>query len=324
MTFPILLYPAIWICGLAGSALSCRWWIRFCLKKGLVDDPGHRKIHTIQTPLAGGLAVLTGITLPLLFALVLLFSGWLPDSVSTHLLYGFKVRSLQLFTLVACGIGMLVLGLIDDAHELKAAPKFIGQCLLAFCVAASGIRITLFVDNLFFSYAVTLLWILTMTNAMNFMDNMNGLCGGLGALAAFFFGCAAAMRGHYLVSSIAFLCSGAMSGFLPFNYPQARAFLGDSGSHLIGFLLATLAILPHFYSEPTPDLYEVFDPLLILAIPLVDLVWVVVIRLGKGQPFYVGDTNHLSHRLVARGFSKPRAVVLIWTLAMVTGLISLL
>src|SRR5436189_4072500 len=132
---------------------------------------------------------------------------------------------------------MLLVGLLDDKHELRPAMKFTGQFLIALLVAASGVRITLFVPSAIFSYAVTVLWILTVINAFNFMDNMNGLCAGLGAIAALCFAALAAAAGQYLVALIALVVTGALLGFIPYNFPRADAFLGDAGSHLIGYLL---------------------------------------------------------------------------------------
>src|SRR5207249_4799478 len=113
-------------------------------------------------------------------------------------------------------LGMLVVGCLDDKHELRPRAKFAGQFLIAAGVAASGARITLFVPSLLFSYAITILWILTVINAFNFMDNMNGLCAGLGAIAAWFFATIAAAGGQYLVALMAFLTFGALLGFLPY------------------------------------------------------------------------------------------------------------
>jgi UDP-GlcNAc:undecaprenyl-phosphate/decaprenyl-phosphate GlcNAc-1-phosphate transferase len=208
--------------------------------------------------------------------------------------------------------------------NLRPAQKFLGQLFVAVVVAAAGVRISLFVPNLWFSYAITILWILTVINSFNFMDNMNGLCGGLGAIGAGLFGGVAAIHGQYLVALLAFLTCGALVGFLPHNFPKARAFLGDSGSHLVGYLLAVMAMLPHFHSDQHPRPLAVLSPLLILAIPLADLVWVVILRWRNGQPFYVGDTNHLSHRLVRAGFSKTKAVLLIWLVALGCGALALL
>src|SRR5207245_4820492 len=186
-------------------------------------------------------------------------------------------------------------------------------------VAASGVQITLFVHSTIFHYAITILWTITLINAFNFMDNMNGLCAGLGAIAALYFGLLAAAQGQYLVALIAFLTFGALLGFLPYNFPKARAFLGDAGSHLLGYVLAVLAILPHFYTPRHPRRWAVLMPLLVLAVPLLDLVWVVALRWRIGQPFYVGDTNHLSHRVVRLGISPTRAVLIIWLSSAIAG-----
>src|SRR6185369_1616445 len=165
----------------------------------------------------------------------------------------------------------------------------------------------------------TILWILTVINAFNFMDNMNGLCAGLGAVGSWCFAIIAAGNGQYLVAIVALMTFGALLGFLPYNYPNARAFLGDSGSHLVGYLLAVLAILPHFYTVRHPRHWAVLIPLLVLAIPLGDLVWVVILRWRMGKPFYIGDTNHLSHRLVKFGLNRTQAVLVIWLLAIAIG-----
>ncbi len=275
---------------------------------------------------------MTGIALPTLAAAIML---WFTGGSGGHsgpnaaapgqftpeylLSYGLHRRVLELSGILVGGIGMLILGLLDDKHELRPAPKFAGQLLIAFLVAASGVRITLFVPSLLFSYALTVLWILTVINAFNFMDNMNGLCTGLGAIGAFYFGTIAAVAGQYLVALIAFMTLGSLLGFLPYNFPRARAFLGDSGSHLVGYLMAVLAILPHFYTSRHPHPLAVIVPLLVLAVPLIDMGWVVCLRTLKGQPFYIGDTNHLSHRLVRSGLTRPAAVALIWVAAALIG-----
>ena len=182
----------------------------------------------------------------------------------------------------------------------------------------------LFVPSPLFLYGITILWLLTVINAFNFMDNMNGLCTGLGAIGAYHFAMIAATDNQYLVALIAFLTFGALLGFLPYNFPRARAFLGDAGSHLVGYLLAVLAILPHFYTERHPRRWAVLIPLLVLAVPLADMVWVVLLRWRIGQPFYQGDTNHLSHRLVRRGLTPAQAVVLIWAAAEALALLAYL
>lgn len=324
MSFPLNLYLAAFSGALATAFITLPIWRAWCVRIGLVDDPGHRKIHDSPIPLAGGLAVLSGLLVPLTIGTLLLKFNLVGSASSTPLEFGLSKRALQLGAIAFGAIGMTVVGLLDDKLELRPAQKFTAQLLIAGLVAAAGVRITLFVPSLVFSYAITILWLLTVINAFNFMDNMNGLCGGLGAIGAGLFGFVAAYHGQYLVALLAFLTCGALVGFLPHNFPKARAFLGDSGSHLVGYLLAVIAILPHFHSEKHPHPLAVLTPLLVLAVPLGDLAWVVLLRTKMGKPFYVGDTNHLSHRLVRSGLSKTTAVLLIWLLAALIGCLALL
>jgi len=324
MTFPYTVYMAAALAAAVVSAGALPRWRELCRRRGWVDAPGARKIHDAPIPLAGGLAILSGLLLPLAGLGLAIFLQWFNPAATDRLLYGLQHRAGQLAAILGGAVGMTLLGWLDDRIELRPWSKFSGQFVIAALVACSGVRITLFVDNALFSYGVTILWILTVTNALNFLDNMNGLCAGLGVIASVQFGLVAAGQNHYLVASLAFLAAGAMAGFLPFNYPQATAFLGDAGSHLIGFLLAVLAILPHFYSSENPRPLAVLGPLLILAVPLLDLAWVVGLRWRARQPFYVGDTNHVSHRLVRRGWSQRAAVAVIWALAATIGALAFL
>lgn len=317
------LYFLALLAAAGATAATLPFWRLWCRRHGLVDDPGQRKIHTTSIPLAGGLAVMTGLVAALLggTAFVLTFSS---SGAVGLFQYGVGRRALQLLGITAGGVGMLLTGLRDDQVELRPAAKFGCQLLAALVVAATGVRVTLFVHSLIFSYAVTALWILTIVNAFNFMDNMNGLCAGLGAIGAAWFGLIAAHAGQYLVATMGFIIAGALLGFLPYNFPKASAFLGDSGSHLVGYLLAILGILPHFYTPKHPRALAVLSPLLILAVPLGDMAWVVLLRWRRGKPFYIGDTNHLSHRLARRGLANTQAVVAIWSLAAATGALAYL
>lgn len=323
MSFPASLYALSLVSAGLATALSLPLLRVWCRQVGLVDEPGLRKIHDRPIALAGGLAILTGLLVSFLGAFAVLKLDLLGAEVTEKLAYGVERRFGQLAAIAGGALGMTILGWLDDKHELRPAAKFAGQLIIAALVAAAGIRITLFISNPLFSYGVTILWILTVTNAFNFMDNMNGLCAGLGGIASLLIGLIAARHGHYLVAATAFLVFGAVLGFLPFNFPRASAFLGDAGSHLIGFLMSVLTVLPHFYSDQHPRTLAVVSPLLILAVPLADLVWVVILRWRMGKPFYIGDTNHLSHRLVRRALSQTQAVVVIWLLAATLGSLAL-
>jgi UDP-GlcNAc:undecaprenyl-phosphate/decaprenyl-phosphate GlcNAc-1-phosphate transferase len=322
MKFPEHAYLAAGTVAFLAALLSMPLWRWLCIRTGHVDDPGHRKIHDRPIALAGGLAALTGFLAPVVGGLVFVLAGGLPESVVDQLSYGFAARKWQLLAIVGGALGMVALGWWDDRHELWPAVKFAGQLLLALAVAASGVRITLFVPSVLFSYFITVLWLLTLINALNFMDNMNGLCAGIGTIAAGWFAAIAIGHGQYLVALLALAIGGALLGFLPYNFPKASSFLGDAGSHLVGFLLAVLAILPHFYSETSPNRLAVISPLLILGVPLLDLAWVVIIRWRLGKPFWIGDNNHLSHRLNRAGLSRPKAVLILWLGGLLLGAVA--
>jgi UDP-GlcNAc:undecaprenyl-phosphate GlcNAc-1-phosphate transferase len=318
VTFPFNFFLAAFAGAFLTTLLALPLWRKWCLRTNLVDDPGRRKIHDAPVPLAGGLAVLTGIVLPLATGAILLKLGFVKISYTS----GLEHRGHELTAIAFGAVAITFLGLFDDKHELKPLPKFIGQFLIALLVAVACKRITLFVHSEIFSYAITIFWLLTVINAFNFMDNMNGLCAGLGATGAFIFALIAAANGEYLVAITGFLMCGALVGFLPWNFPHARAFLGDAGSHLVGYLLAVMAILPHFYTKQNPRPFAVLAPLFVLAIPLIDIAQVSLLRTLNKKPFWIGDTNHLSHRLVRIGMSRTRAVLLLWLIAAVIGAIA--
>ncbi len=341
VSFPLNAYLLAIVSAFITTLVSLPLWRKWCFRVGLVDEPGQRKIHHETIPLAGGLAIMSGLLIPTVLASVLLYYAGAGNSSTAlspgvggqttallrsldgkamHLLeYGLNHRAIRLAGILVGAMGMVLVGLLDDKYELRPRTKFLGQFLVATIVAAAGVRITLFVHSTIFHYAITILWILTLINAFNFMDNMNGLCAGLAAIGAWYFGLIAAADGQYLVASIAFVAFGALLGFLPHNFPKARAFLGDAGSHLLGYVLAVLAILPHFYTPRHPRRWAVLIPLLVLAVPLLDLVWVVALRWRIGQPFYKGDNNHLSHRIVRLGISPTCAVLIIWLASALAG-----
>lgn len=315
----LVVFDVAFVLALAMIPLCRRWSFRW----KMLDHPGHRKIHGEPIPLLGGLGVFLAFSLTLWGGLAgLLWIG--PSWGLVDFVAGARKVFWQLFGIWCGGLLIVGVGLKDDKEDMHAATKLVCQLIVALFVTASGLRIHLFVDNVVFSYAVTIVWIITVINAMNFFDNMDGLCGGVGFICAAIFGLIAAINGQFFVCVLACAFCGAVLGFLPFNYSPARIFLGDAGSHFVGYMLAVLTILATFYASNRPTALVLIIPLIVLSVPLFDMAAVSVIRAMNGQPLYKGDVNHISHRLVRAGLPKPVAVWVIWLITFALGLSALI
>ncbi|MCK5804918.1 MAG: undecaprenyl/decaprenyl-phosphate alpha-N-acetylglucosaminyl 1-phosphate transferase [Lentisphaeria bacterium] len=304
---------------------ACLTWV--CVKSaarlGFVDTPLHEahKQHLTPTPVMGGIAMCAAWLLALLAGLlcVTVLHTVLGEEIATHL-PGLSAVSMRLLIISAGTVAITVLGAVDDRVSMKAWQKFLGQFLVAGCVAAWGVRLTAFCSWAPFTWALTTLWIMTVINALNFLDNMDGLTAGTSAIAAFLFGFIAAFRGQHFVSVWAALTFGAACGFLVFNKPKASIFMGDAGSHFLGFNLAVLGAMTTFYSpSDSQTIAPVLIPLFVLGLPLFDAVAVVIIRLRTGKPIYVGDNQHISHRFNSLGLTRPQSVLLVCLLSFTIG-----
>jgi len=230
-----------------------------------------------------------------------------------------------------CGLAVMhVMGLWDDRRPLGPFVK-LGVMLGTFVVVIgmTDTRLLTMLDGhvggAWLSILITVVWFGVVTNAMNFMDNMDGLSGGTGAIAAALFMAAALVNGQWFVAACLGLVVGGLLGFLWFNFPRkggATIFLGDGGSLVVGYLLAFLTTRTTYVQGEglhASHWYGVLMPLVVLAIPLYDFVSVVVIRLSQGRSPFVGDLQHFSHRLVRLGLSKRAAVCVIYGFTAVTG-----
>ena len=296
---------------------------RLSVQWGYVDQPDReRKIHEAAMPLLGGAAVFSAFALNILFNYLVVLPAvvhWDVGEMSLHVPGAFSVWR-KLVVLLVGGLLMVILGIYDDKHELKARKKLLGQIVVALLVAAAGMRISVFIHSTFASYVLTILWIVTITNAMNFLDNMDGLCAGVGLVCASMFGLIAGIQQQFFVCLLAFALAGALLGFLPHNFKPATIFLGDAGSHFVGFMLAVLPVMGTFYRSGEQTHLPVLIPLLVLAVPLLDMAMVMWIRIRRGQPVYIGDVNHISHRLVRLGLPQSWAVTLIYLITATFGL----
>jgi UDP-GlcNAc:undecaprenyl-phosphate GlcNAc-1-phosphate transferase len=281
---------------------------------GLVDNPSGHKIHNEPTPLLGGAAVFLGFVLPLLI-----------NGIFSREFGGILIAAVILF----------VVGVLDDSLNVKAHVKLIVQIALAVGLTFVGVRIVLFPETaLLGSFANRLLsvvWIVGITNALNFFDGMDGLAAGVSAIIAFFLAIVAMQMDSPFVGWAAVAMLGACLGFLPYNFrpgKKALIFLGDAGSTTIGFVLASLAIYSD-WADFNP-VVSIFSPILIFWILIFDMAHITLFRVirGKTRTFrewieYVGH-DHLHHRMARVLGGVTQSVLFIYLLAICLGLSALL
>lgn len=316
-------------------ACATTWIVlRVSRRMGALDTapvPGQVKAERRAVPNTGGIGIFAGVALPLIAALMVIplaksNPDLLPEAIRTHIA-GMGDRWTMAGVLLGSLVLLHVLGLIDDRRPLGPFLKLGVMALpaVAFAWFFDTRLLTLLdgcVGGSWASILVTVLWFLAVTNAFNFIDNMDGLAGGVAAVASACLLATTLIAGQWFVAAVLALTLGASLGFLMFNFPPARLFMGDGGSLVLGFLLAFLTVRATYLydGESTPPMHAVFTPVVILAIPLYDLLSVVTIRLSQGKSPFVGDLQHFSHRLVKRGLSRRSAVGVICGLTLVVGI----
>ncbi len=288
------------------------------VRSGRVPDTRPDRWHTRPTPNVGGIAIVGGVVVALGVAVFL----WQPDlpglEISPHGILPWSHAT----GLFVGALMMFALGLTDDFIHLRPVTKLVGQVMAAGVLTASGIGVW-FTGVYAVDALLSLFWFVAITNAMNLLDNMDGVAGGVGAIAAGFLGVTFLQASEPGLALIAFVLAGSLVGFLVHNYPPARIFMGDSGSLFLGITLAGLAL------ESTPGLSRglfaiMAVPVVILAIPILDTAYVALTRLIEGRAISEGGRDHTSHGLVALGVSEERAMWVLWTLALLGGGIGLL
>ncbi|MGD9854107.1 MAG: MraY family glycosyltransferase [Planctomycetaceae bacterium] len=306
---------------------------RLAPRLGLLDQPAGVKqhsTHTRATPLGGGLGIYLGFVVPVAVAyLAALWAAahpevmiWLPKGSEAHLT-GVLTRSGTIWAMIAAGSVLVIMGLIDDLRALPWGPRLVVQLLVAAALVASGVQATMFVTQPWVGQLLTVLWIVTLINSLNFLDNMDGLSGGIGLIASLLFATvmlSSVSEPRWLVGGALVVLAGSLAGFLYHNWPPATIFMGDSGSMFIGMLLASLTVLGTFYDPKLTSQHVILAPLCVLAVPVFDLTTVVLIRLSQGRSPFHPDKNHFSHRLVALGLSRPHAVMTVHLTTLTTGL----
>lgn len=300
---------------------------RVALRIGFVDRPGGHKSHREPVPYAGGVAIFVAAWAALALLLVgaaLIPQTWIAETFGEAVRAyagGVQVRAPQMVAVLVGGAVLHVLGLIDDRRPLRPLIKLGVILAVAVFVASVGrVRVAEFA-GVGVSIVLTTAWFIIIVNAFNFLDNMDGLSAGVGCICLAGLAVCGTMAGQVLVPALAAVFLGAVGGFLLFNFPPARIFMGDAGSLVLGYMLATVSTLTTYYqSGHGAPPYALAMPLVVLAIPLYDFVSVVVIRLLERRNPMHGDQRHFSHRLVERGLSRRAAVLTIFLAAATTGL----
>lgn len=294
---------------------------------GLVDRPGSEphKGHAATVPYGGGPAVLLATAGAVAFAL--LIEGGL--AARPHSNPASEADWTRLSWLGAGTLAMALVGLWDDHRPISAYWKLAVQALTATLVVVVGdIRITMFIPAAplipakAVTVALSIVWLLLVTNAINLLDNHDGLAGGVVAIAALFLGVLCLSNGEEAAGTVLLALAGASLGFLLFNFPPATIYLGDSGSLAAGFLLGGLCIIPAFYYSEAVERalpVAVLAPVFILAVPLFDTLRVLGLRLASHRPLLLADRQHFSHRLSELGFNPREIAGIHYLLALLTG-----
>ncbi len=314
--------------------------VRLGHRAGTLDSAGatgHAKALR-SIPNIGGIAIAVATLGPLLAGLAILtFAGEaiadLPVVGSSLASFSDRLGSERTtwWLIVLGGLVLHVTGVIDDRRALGPWTKFSVQLgVAATVVIVADLRLVTALDlfgpmGTATSAVFTVVWIVAVCNAINFLDNMDGLAGGVAAIASGVFLAATILNDQWFVAAAFALLCGGLLGFLTLNVPPARIFMGDGGSLLVGWMLAVLTVRTTFVDPNDPAFalgtawYGVLMPLVVLAVPMYDLVSVSLLRIAQGRSPLVGDQQHLSHRLVWLGLSKRAAVVVIWALTAATG-----
>jgi UDP-GlcNAc:undecaprenyl-phosphate GlcNAc-1-phosphate transferase len=346
MIFPLLDIPpsqqpgAVWaILGLSLGTFALSWCLTLLMKHlaprlGFVDKPGGRKIHANPRPLGGGIAIFWAFAIPMLIGMGIIVFGHPPRSLEGRVPHldqywsGMRERAPMALGLLSAALIMHVMGLMDDRKALGPFSKLLVQL-------GTVTTLILFLPELRVLTALgpatsaicTILWITAIANAFNFLDNMDGLSAGVAAVCAAAFLVTTLSIGQWFVAGALALLLGALAGFLCFNFAPATIFMGDSGSLVIGLLLGVLTVRTTYLpagEQWAAGWYKVFAPAMVLAVPLYDLIVVSFIRLMHGRSPFKGDTNHFSHRLVARGMSRRTAVLCIWLITAATAVAAII
>ena len=284
----------------------------FAYKVGAIDVPKDaRRMHKTPIPRLGGLAIFIGFMVSILLFVEITA----------------EMRSILLGAVI-----IVVLGVVDDIMALPALLKFVVQIVAALIPATHGVVIqafsnpNVFSDNPYWvlgnlSVPLTVLWIVAITNAVNLIDGLDGLANGVSAISATTVLVIALIGGQFQVAVVMAALVGACVGFMPYNFNPAKIFMGDSGSQLLGFSIAAVSVLGTVKSA---TIVVVIIPALVLGLPIFDTVMAIIRRVAKRQSIGTADREHLHHRIMKAGFGQRRAVMILYCISGIMGIVAVL
>jgi len=304
MKFDLYQYLLLFTAIAASSSILTPFFRAIARKANIFDHPGGRKLQESPIAYLGGLAVATPITFG---SLIIVFIPSLSE-----------IKFQVYLGLIIPSIIIALIGLFDDIYQLPPLPRFIAQSGVGFITSVmlyltdSGVKLF---DKSWLNYLVTTLWVVTIINALNFMDNMDGLATCLSIMISISMFVLSYLNEQYVVSALCVAIFAACIGFLFWNKKPATIYLGDAGALYLGFLLAAISIRIDIRSQS--EIIRVLVPLLIFAIPVIDIVQVVIRRIIKGSSPFDGGRDHLSHLLLTKGLSEVKVLTVLITSAAV-------
>lgn len=310
------------------SALLTGCVRRWAVKTEFVSRPREDRYNRNVIALGGGIAIFWTIAFFLLggAAVVKLLMApghlsFLDESVLVHT-EGFLSKINHLLVVMASVLILHLMGIWDDRKGLGPFIKLAIQFGAATLAAVwADVRVEMFISNPVITTTLSIFWIVLMMNAFNFLDNMDGASGGIALIATAVLMVAAFRSGQVFVGAMGAVFAGALLGFLVFNFPPAKIFMGDCGSLVVGFFVALLTLRTTYYNaEAGTELYSIFMPLVVMAVPLYDFTSVTFLRLKQGKSPFVGDTQHFSHRLKRRGLSDRQVAMTLYVATLCTGI----
>jgi len=296
------------------------------LRAGFVSRPAKDRFSTRTVPLGGGKAIFVTLLFFIfgVIAAIRFVSGQF-DSLAQKAninLADFSGKISELMIILLSALILFLLGLWDDKKPLGPFVKLAVQFAVAIIAAYLGdVRVEFFIENKIITSALSAIWIVLIINAFNFLDNMDGLSAGVAVIASSILFTAAAISGQVFVGGLALVFIGTLLGFLVFNFPPAKIFMGDAGSLVVGFFVALLTLRTTYYHEAqSGQWYPVLMPLVVMAVPLYDFISVTLLRISRGKSPFVGDTQHFSHRLKKHGLTDTQTVLTLYLATLCTGL----